>query len=285
MGGEIVSIVLVLFILITLWKGVRIVPQGEEWVVERLGKYLKTLLPGLHILIPYIDNVAYKVTTKDLILDIPQQEVITRDNAVLVTNAIAFVKVTDTQSAVYGVTNFQIAVMNLVQTTLRAIIGAMDLDEALSSRDQIKAKLKDSIADDVSDWGLTLKSVEIQDISPSPTMQKSMELQAAAERERKATVTRAEGDKQAAILEAEARLEAAKRDAEAQVRLATASAEAIKRITESVQDNELPAYYMLGEKYIASIKEIAAANGSKTVLLPGDLVKSLEGLLGGRKGA
>ncbi len=285
MGGEIVSIVLVLFILITLWKGVRIVPQGEEWVVERLGKYLKTLLPGLHILIPYIDNVAYKVTTKDLILDIPQQEVITRDNAVLVTNAIAFVKVTDTQSAVYGVTNFQIAVMNLVQTTLRAIIGAMDLDEALSSRDQIKAKLKDSIADDVSDWGLTLKSVEIQDISPSPTMQKSMELQAAAERERKATVTRAEGDKQAAILEAEARLEAAKRDAEAQVRLATASAEAIKRITETIQDNELPAYYMLGEKYIASIKEIAAANGSKTVLLPGDLVKSLEGLLGGRKGA
>ncbi|NTV96815.1 MAG: SPFH/Band 7/PHB domain protein, partial [Thiobacillus sp.] len=220
MGGEIVSVVLIVFLFVTLWKGVRIVPQGEEWVVERLGKYLKTLMPGLHVLIPYIDNLAYKVTTKDLILDIPQQEVITKDNAVLVTNAIAFVKVTDTQSAVYGVTNFQLAVMNLIQTTLRAIIGAMDLDEALSSRDQIKAKLKESISDDVSDWGLTLKSVEIQDISPSPTMQKSMELQAAAERERKATVTKAEGDKQAAILEAEARLESAKRDAEAQVRMA-----------------------------------------------------------------
>jgi regulator of protease activity HflC (stomatin/prohibitin superfamily) len=203
MGGEIVSVVLIVFLFVTLWKGVRIVPQGEEWVVERLGKYLKTLMPGLHVLIPYIDNLAYKVTTKDLILDIPQQEVITRDNAVLVTNAIAFVKVTDTQSAVYGVTNFQLAVMNLVQTTLRSIIGAMELDAALSSRDQIKAKLKESIADDVADWGLTLKSVEIQDISPSPTMQKSMELQAAAERERKATVTKAEGDKQAAILEAE----------------------------------------------------------------------------------
>jgi regulator of protease activity HflC (stomatin/prohibitin superfamily) len=252
-------------------------------VVERLGKYLKTLMPGLHVLIPYIDNLAYKVTTKDLILDIPQQEVITRDNAVLVTNAIAFVKVTDTQSAVYGVTNFQLAVMNLVQTTLRAIIGAMDLDEALSSRDQIKSKLKDSIADDVSDWGLTLKSVEIQDISPSPTMQKSMELQAAAERERKATVTKAEGDKQAAILEAEARLESAKRDAEAQVRLASASAEAIKRIAEAIPEKELPAYYLLGEKYIASLKEVAASNGAKTVLLPGDLVKSLESLLGGRR--
>lgn len=284
MGASVVSVVLILFLLVTLWKGVRIVPQGEEWVVERLGKYLKTLMPGLHVLIPYIDTVSYKVTTKDLILDIPQQEVITRDNAVLVTNAIAFVKVTDTQSAVYGVTNFQIAVMNLVQTTLRAIIGAMDLDEALSSRDQIKAKLKDSIADDVSDWGLTLKSVEIQDISPSPTMQKSMELQAAAERERKATVTKAEGDKQAAILEAEARLESAKRDAEAQVRLAEASAEAIRRISAAIPEKELPAYYLLGEKYVASLKEIATAPSSKTLVLPGDLIKSLEGLLGGRKG-
>ncbi|TCJ17131.1 SPFH/Band 7/PHB domain protein [Parasulfuritortus cantonensis] len=280
MGGEIVSVVLIVFLFVTLWKGVRIVPQGEEWVVERLGKYLKTLMPGLHVLIPYIDNLAYKVTTKDLILDIPQQEVITRDNAVLVTNAIAFVKVTDTQSAVYGVTNFQLAVMNLIQTTLRAIIGAMDLDEALSSRDQIKAKLKESISDDVSDWGLTLKSVEIQDISPSPTMQKSMEMQAAAERERKATVTKAEGDKQAAILEAEARLESAKRDAEAQVRMAEASAESIRRISAAIPEQELPAMFILGEKYIGSLKEIASANGSKTVLLPGDLMKSLEGLLG-----
>lgn len=280
MGGEIVSIVLIVFLFVTLWKGVRIVPQGEEWVVERLGKYLKTLMPGLHVLIPYVDNLAYKVTTKDLILDIPQQEVITRDNAVLVTNAIAFVKVTDTQSAVYGVTNFQLAVMNLVQTTLRAIIGAMDLDEALSSRDKIKAHLKESISDDVADWGLTLKSVEIQDISPSPTMQKSMEMQAAAERERKATVTKAEGDKQAAILEAEARLESAKRDAEAQVRLAEASAESIRRISAAIPEKELPAMFILGEKYIGSLKEIASANGSKTVLLPGDLIKSLEGLLG-----
>lgn len=283
MGGEIVSVVLIVFLFVTLWKGVRIVPQGEEWVVERLGKYLKTLMPGLHVLIPYIDNLAYKVTTKDLILDIPQQEVITRDNAVLVTNAIAFVKVTDTQSAVYGVTNFQLAVMNLVQTTLRSIIGAMELDAALSSRDQIKAKLKESIADDVADWGLTLKSVEIQDISPSPTMQKSMELQAAAERERKATVTKAEGDKQAAILEAEARLESAKRDAEAQVRMAEASAEAIRRIAAAIPEKELPAMFILGEKYIASMKEMASAPGSKTILLPADLMKNLEGLLGGRR--
>jgi regulator of protease activity HflC (stomatin/prohibitin superfamily) len=282
-GGEIVSVILLLFLLVTLWRGVRIVPQGEEWVVERLGKYMKTIMPGLHVLVPYVDNVSYKVTTKDLILDIPEQEVITRDNAVLVTNAIAFVKVTDTQSAVYGVTNFQMAVMNLVQTSLRAIIGDMDLDQALSSRDQIKAKLKDSIADDVADWGLTLKSVEIQDIKPSPTMQRSMEMQAAAERERKATVTKAEGDKQAAILEAEARLESAKRDAEAQVRLAEASAEAIRRIAVGIADKELPAYYLLGEKYVMALKDLAAGQGSRTVVLPADLMKSLEGLLGGRR--
>ncbi len=284
MGGTIVSIVLIVFLFVTLWRGVRIVPQGEEWVVERLGKYLTTLMPGLHVLVPYIDNVAYKVITKDLILDIPQQDVITRDNAVLVTNAIAFVKVTDTQSAVYGVTNFQAAVMNLVQTNLRAIIGDMELDQALSSREQIKAKLKAAMSDDVADWGLTLKSVEIQDISPSTTMQRSMELQAAAERERKATVTKAEGDKQATILEAEARLESAKRDAEAQVRLATASAEAIKRIAEAIPEKDLPAYYLLGEKYVSALKEMAASGGSKTVLLPGDLMKSLEGLLGNRRG-
>jgi len=181
------------------------------------------------------------------------------------------------------VTNFQMAVMNLVQTSLRAIIGAMDLDEALSSRDQIKAKLKESIADDVADWGLTLKSVEIQDIKPSITMQRSMELQAAAERERKATVTKAEGDKQAAILEAEARLESAKRDAEAQVRLAEASAEAIRRIAAGIADKELPAYYLLGEKYVASLKEMATSQGSKTVVLPADLMKSLESILGGRR--
>ena len=283
MGGEIVSVILLVFLFVTLWRGVRIVPQGEEWVVERLGKYLKTLMPGLHVLVPYIDNVSYKVITKDLILDIPQQEVITRDNAVLVTNAIAFVKVTDTQSAVYGVTNFQLAVMNLVQTNLRAIIGDMDLDQALSSRDQIKAKLKASIADDAADWGLTLKSVEIQDISPSSTMQKSMELQAAAERERKATVTKAEGDKQAAILEAEARLESAKRDAEAQIRLAEASAEAIRRIAAGIADKELPAYYLLGEKYVAALKDLADGQGSRTVILPADLMKSLEALLGGRR--
>ncbi|MEW6501998.1 MAG: SPFH domain-containing protein [Thermodesulfobacteriota bacterium] len=275
-----VAIVFFIFVVVTVANGVRIVPQGEEWVVERLGKYRNTMLPGLHIIIPYIDRVSYKVPTKDLILDIPQQEVITKDNAVLITNAIAFVKVTDTQNAVYGVTSFSDAVSNVIQTTLRAIIGEMELDQALSSREQIKARLKESISDDVADWGLTLKSVEIQDIKPSPSMQQSMERQAAAERERKATVTKAEGDKQAAILEAEARLEAAKRDAEAQITLAQGAAEAIRQVTGAIPDREFPAYYLLGEKYIAAMRDLASSGNSKTVVLPADIMQTLQGLLG-----
>lgn len=268
-----------IFVAITVAKGVRIVPQGEEWVVERLGKFFKTLQPGLHILIPYIDRVAYKVPTKDLILDIPEQEVITKDNAVLITNAIAFIKVTNTEDAVYGVTSFKDAVMNLVQTSLRAIIGDMELDAALSSRDQIKARLKESIADDVADWGMTLKSVEIQDIKPSPTMQESMERQAAAERERKAKVTKAEGDKQAAILEAEGRLESARRDAEAQIELAKSAAQAIHMIAQAIPDREIPAYFLLGEKYISAMKDMASSNNGKTVVLPSDIIGAVQGLI------
>ncbi len=172
------------FVAITVAKGVRLVPQGEEWIVERLGKYHGTLKPGLNIVIPYIDRVAYQLVTKDIILDVQEQEVITRDNAVILTNAIAFVKVTDPVKAVYGVTDFSEAIRNLIMTTLRSIVGEMELDEALSSRDKIKARLRESIADEAVDWGLTVKSVEIQDIKPSQSMQKAMEMQAAAERER-----------------------------------------------------------------------------------------------------
>src|SRR5512138_2347419 len=198
----IVVVVLFVFVAVTIAKGVRIVPQGEEWIVERLGKFHATLRPGLNIIIPYLDQVRYKLTTKDIILDVQEQEVITRDNAVILTNAIAFVKVTDPVKAVYGVTDFSEAIRNLIMTTLRSITGEMELDEALSSRDKIKARLRESIADEAVDWGLTVKSVEIQDIKPSQSMQRAMEQQASAERERKAAVTKAEGDKQAMILQA-----------------------------------------------------------------------------------
>ena len=279
-AGFAVVLAILIFVIITIAKGVRLVPQGEEWIVERLGKYHSTLRPGLNILIPYLDNVAYKLMTKDIILDVQEQEVITLDNAVIVANAIAFVKVTDPVKAVYGVTDFAEAIRNMIMTTLRSIIGEMQLDEALSSRDKIKARLRESIADEAIDWGLTVKSVEIQDIKPSESMQRAMEMQAAAERERKAAVTKAEGQKQSAILEAEARLESAKRDANAQVMLAEASAEAIRRVTAAIGDNTGPMMYLLGEKYIASMESLSQSGNAKVVLLPADIQETIKGLIG-----
>ncbi len=275
---EIVVIAILIFVVVTVWKGVRIVPQGEEWIVERLGKFNATLTPGLTIIVPYIDKVAYKVITKDIILDVPQQEVITRDNAVIITNAIAFIKVTDPIKAVYGIVDFAEAIRNLVQTTLRSITGEMDLDQALSSRDKIKVRLKESISDEAIDWGLTVKSVEIQDIKPSESMVKSMELQAAAERERKAVVTQAEGAKQAMILEAEGRLESAKRDAVAQVTLAESSAQAIQKVAHAVGNQDTPMLYLLGEKYIHALDKMAASQNAKIVVLPADLQEAVRGL-------
>ena len=279
-AGFVFVVALLVFAVVTLLKGVRIVPQGEEWVVERLGKYHSTLHPGLNIIIPYLDNIAYKLITKDIILDVQEQEVITKDNAVILTNAIAFIKVTDPIKAVYGVVDFSEAIRNLIMTTLRSIVGEMELDEALSSRDKIKARLRESIADEAIDWGLTVKSVEIQDIKPSQSMQKAMEMQASAERERKAMVTKAEGEKQAMILQAEARLEAAHRDATAQVTLAEASAEAIKRVAQAIGTEEAPMRYMLGEKYLAAINRLASSENAKTVLLPADIQETIKGLLG-----
>ena len=276
----ILAIAVLIFLLVTVAKGVRQVPQGYKWVVQRLGKYSTSLKPGLNFLIPYIDNVAFKVTTKDIVLDIPSQEVITKDNAVLVTNAVAYINIVSPEKAVYGVENYVIAIQTLVQTSLRSIIGEMTLDEALSSRDHIKAKLKAAISDDISDWGITLKTVEIQDINPSPTMQQAMEEQAAAERARRATVTRADGDKQAVILTAEGALEASKREAEAQVILAEASKRAISLVTEAIGEKELPVVYLLGEKYISSLQELSSSDNSKFVVFPADIPGALKGMMG-----
>jgi regulator of protease activity HflC (stomatin/prohibitin superfamily) len=275
-----ILVILVIAVIVTLYKGINIVPQGEEWLVERLGKFSRTLNPGLNIIIPYIESVRQKITTRDIILDIPQQEVITRDNAVILTNAVAFVRVTKPENALYGVEDFRLAIQQLIMTTLRSILGEMTLDEALSNREQIKTRLKDQIVDDVADWGVTVKSVEIQDINPSPSMQASMERQAAAERERRAIETTAEGNKNAAILEAEGKLEAAKREAEAQVALANASAEAIRLISDNIQDKELPAMFLLGDRYITSLEQISKSQNSKFVIYPADLQGAVKGMLG-----
>lgn len=274
------TIFLVALVLVTISMGVRTVPQGYKYIVQRLGKYHSTLSPGLNFIIPYIDQVAYKVTTKDIVLDIPSQEVITRDNAVLLMNAVAYINLTTPERAVYGIENYSWGIQNLVQTSLRSIVGEMDLDDALSSRDHIKAKLKAAISDDIADWGITLRTVEIQDIRPSQTMQAAMEAQAAAERQRRATVTKADGEKQAAILEADGRLEASRRDAEAQVVLARASQEAIDMVTAAVGDKEIPVAFLLGEQYVKAMQEMAKSNNTKTVVLPADVLQTIRGIMG-----
>jgi len=283
MEGTFVVVAVLILVIVTLFKGIRLVPQGSKWVVQRLGKFHKSLSPGLNLIIPYIDDVSFKATTKDIVLDIPSQEVITLDNVVIIANAVAYINIISPERAVYGVEDYELAIRTLVQTSLRSIVGEMALDDALSSRDQIKAKLKDSISDDIADWGITLKTVEIQDINPSGTMQQAMEEQAAAERQRRATVTRADGEKTAAILEADGRLEASRRDAEAQVVLAEATKEALTKVNDAIQDKELPAMYLLGEQYIDAMKAMSDSSNAKLVVLPSDIPAAVRGIMNNTK--
>lgn len=278
--GLTVVVFLLVLVIVTIAMGVRLVPQGYKFVVQRLGKYHSTLGPGLNIIIPYMDTVAFKVTTKDIVLDIPSQDVITRDNAVIITNAVAYINIVSPEKAVYGVEDYRVAIQTLVQTSLRSIVGEMDLDDALASRDMIKSKLKEAISDDISDWGIMLKTVEIQDINPSQTMQRAMEEQASAERARRATVTRAEGEKTAAILQADGRLEASKRDAQAKVVLAEADRAAIEKVAEAAKQGELPLVFLLGQRYVDSMRKMAETDNAKVVVLPADLPAAVRGIMG-----
>ncbi len=290
-AGLYIAIAVLIVVLITIAQGVRLVPQGYQWVVQRFGKYQKTLMPGLNIIVPYFDQVAYKLTTKQIVLDIPSQEVITKDNAIIITSAVGYISIIDPQKAVYGVDNYSFAIQTKVQTTLRSIIGEMDLDSALSSRDQIKSKLTETIAEEIEEWGISLRSVEIQDINPSPTMQQAMEEQASAERARRATVTKAEGSKeaqileatgqkQAQILEAQGRKEAAEQDAKAELALADARQKAIQMVAEPMNDKDMAVVYLLGEKYISALGDLASSENSKSIVLPADLPNAIKGLIG-----
>jgi len=280
MEGLILVVVLAILVITTIAMGVRIVPQGMQYIVQRLGKYHKTLKPGLNVVIPYIDTIPHKITTKDQVLEVPSQEVITRDNAVIVANAVGYINVHKPEDAAYGVEDYHVAIRTIIQTSLRSIIGQMDLDEALSSRERIKAELKNSISDDIAGWGVALKTVEIQDINPSPTMQKAMEAQAAAERQRRATITLAQGEKDATVLEAEGRLEAAKKDAEAKKVQAEASKEAIKVVLEAAGEGNaaLSVGYLLGESYVKSMEKMAASQNGKMIVLPADLQSAIKGM-------
>lgn len=294
MPVQLIAIVIIaIVLLVTIYRCVSIVPQGQQWLVERLGKFHSQLEPGLNIVIPYVDRVAYRLSTKDQIFQIPSQEVISKDNAILTVNAICYVKVLDAKQAAYGVEDYELATLNLAMTSLRAAIGKLDLDESLSQRDEIKSSLLSTMSEQMTDWGLVLRSIEIQDINPSDSMQQSMEQQASAERERKATETRATGNKRAAILEAEGLKESTILRAQADKEAAILHAEARKTEAEGIKNaNALLAEAISGDggeaamrfqqatRYIDALSALGESNNAKIIALPSDFNQALTGLLG-----
>ncbi len=274
--------IIVVLLIIFFVSTINIIPQGEVWVVERLGKFNRISKPGIRIILfpPFYERVRKEISTKDQIVEIPNIDAITEDNVIVTMNAVAFIKVTNPFDAVYGIVDYQKAIVNLVKTSLRAIVGNMKLDEALSSREKRKTTLKTKIIDDVVSWGVTIRTVEIVDLLPSASMQKAMEKQATAERERRALEIKASGEKMAKILEAEARLEVAKKEAEAQQILAQSSAFALEKIKEisGTEDKDMPANFLLGEKYLEALKNLSTSDNSKLVVYPADLQNALKGL-------
>ncbi|WP_205420307.1 SPFH domain-containing protein [Pseudomonas savastanoi] len=271
---------------------VRIVNQTDALIVERIGKYHRTMRSGLNFIIPFVDRVVETTSSKDIILALGKVDAISSDNAVVLADALIVIRVTEPDKAVYGVDNYQRSTVLLAAAALRSKLGSLSLDEALTSRDVIKANIQESIRTELEDWGILLRSVEIQEITPSDSMLKAMEAQAAAERERKAAVTRAEGEKTAVTLHADAqrysadqdakgRLDAAKSDAAAQVELAQATAEAVEKVGKALKDNPEAAQYMLGEKFIESYSRLAESGNSKIVALPNDFMAGVASLLKG----
>ncbi|WP_018632819.1 SPFH domain-containing protein [Neomegalonema perideroedes] len=289
---ELVAIlVLVALVLITLFLAVRTVPQGEQWTVERFGRYTRTLQPGLNLLVPYVDNVGKRLSMKEELLDVPEQDVITRDNVMVRTDAVVFFQILDASAAAYEVGNLASAIINLAISNIRTVIGGMELDDVLTRRDEINKRLLDAIDEATHVWGVKVTRVEIRDLSPPPDIADSMARQMKAERDKRAeileaegakqsavlkaegakqsAVLRAEGEKEAAIRAAEGRREAAFRDAEARERAAIAEAEATRVVSESIGAHGVQAIqYFVAQKYVDSLKDMASANNSKIIMMP-----------------
>ena len=303
--GVFLAIVLAIAGIIVLFKTVRMVPQGFEWTVERFGKYTHSMTPGLHFLIPIVYGVGRKINMMEQVLDVPSQDVISRDNAVVRVDGVVFFQVLDAAKAAYEVSNLEIATIALVQTNIRTVIGSMDLDESLSNRETINAQLLNVVDQATNPWGIKVTRIEIRDIQPPRDLIDSMARQMKAERERRAVILeaeghrqsailRAEGEKQAAILEAEGEREAAFREAEARERLAEAEAKATEMVSNAIAQGDVQAInYFVAQKYVEAFKELATAPNQKFVLMPMEasgLIGSIAGIgelakeaLGGQK--
>ena len=291
-GASVFALVIVAFVVVTALMGVRQVPQGYNYTVERFGRYYKTLTPGLALIVPYIDSVGRKLNVMEQVLEVPRQEIITKDNATVTVDGVAFFQVLDARRAAYEVSDLQTALMNLVMTNVRTVMGAMDLDQLLSHRDEINARLLTVIDAASEPWGVKVTRVEIKDIEPPKELIDSMARQMKAEREkravileaegmRQADITRAEGRKAALVLEAEGRRDAAFRAAEAVERTAQAEATATRLVSEATSAGDVVAVnFLIAEKYIAALQALAQSPNQKLVIVPMELA-SLAGTLGG----
>src|SRR6478609_11845551 len=291
-GFDIFAIALVLLVVVTLFAGIKTVPQGYDWTIERFGKYTRTLAPGLNIIVPYFDRVGRKMNVMEQVINIPEQEVITKDNATVTVDGVAFFQVFDAAKASYEVANLTQAITVLTMTNIRSVMGSMDLDQVLSHRDEINERLLRVVDAAVSPWGVKVNRIEIKDIVPPADLVASMGRQMKAEREKRAeiltaeglrqsAILKAEGAKQSQILEAEGRREAAFRDAEGRERLAQAEAKATAVVSAAVAHGDVASLnYFVAQKYLEAFGKLATSPNQKVLIVPMEATSVLGSLAG-----